>query len=133
VREIKFRAWDKETKQWCEDVTVFDDGSFEGVIVVTENGRTWRKEQSPENLVLEQYTGLKDKHGKEIYEHDIAQTEGVNGKLNWVLKRDNEPKCYVIGLSWKPVGHQFSPLYNLVWEQGLIFGNIHQNPEIINE
>lgn len=64
-REIKFRAWDKEAKQ-------FTDETADWETLITLDGR-----MSPyppkQNIILLQYTGLKDKNGIEIYEGDICK------------------------------------------------------------
>lgn len=63
MREIKFRAWDKKTNTMINEYAyTIDHGELTTV-------QFHSRLESPE-LVLMQYTGLKDKNGKEIYEGD---------------------------------------------------------------
>jgi hypothetical protein len=55
MREIKFRAWHKESKE------MFYDGG--------RHVFQWKHDGQP--VIIEQFTGLLDKNGKEIYEGDI--------------------------------------------------------------
>ena len=70
MREIKFRAWDDQKKIMVTDENFLYNkaGYLSG-----GSGRCWKAE----GYIFEQYTGLKDKNGKEIYEGDIV-SDGNN-------------------------------------------------------
>lgn len=61
-REIKFRAWNDSKKDWEGNFSISRIGSFLRLGI----------SQSTEGIHVMQYTGLKDMHGKEIYEGDIV-------------------------------------------------------------
>lgn len=70
MREIKFRAWDvseKEIVPWAHVINDPDD-YWHGLMLG----------QAPEGDVIMQYTGLKDKNGKEIYEGDVIRVFDTN-------------------------------------------------------
>jgi uncharacterized phage protein (TIGR01671 family) len=65
MREIKFRAWDNRNKRFTKQFYVSADGK----------PYTYWDDPLPNalDIVLMQYTGLKDKNGVEIYEGDILR------------------------------------------------------------
>lgn len=114
MRELKFRAWSEETKSFeCFDL-------YEGTECGLTNLQIWAR-----NTQIEQYTGLKDKNGKEIYEGDILQIddhilgdfEVLWQNLGWAIKRS--------------VGFETLRVHKP--EDIVVIGNVHENPELVEE
>lgn len=76
-REIKFRGWLKDEKR----IISFEEIGNEGY---SHGGLSLKEHLENDDYILMQYTGLKDKNGKEIYESDIVRTvvETEYGKGN---------------------------------------------------
>jgi len=111
MREIKFRAWntDYHPKPIMEYFLWFDVRAIE---------RLRDKE-------LMQFTGLKDKNGKEIYEGDIVGISGSSKKpfIIWAEMKFNCGCCsHVYG--WEFVGSRF----DFDEKEFEVFGNIYENP-----
>lgn len=130
MREIKFRAWDKELKEW----TNYSISNINGNIIDFYNKEAgfWETDKEGERFALCQYTGLKDKNNREIYEGDIVRnfgsdyvpvyTKGIYMALNTEqLKYPEEHR-------------QLSTQFNVIWRNGCeIIGNIYENPELLKE
>lgn len=73
MRELKFRAWrDGELLEEVTPVANTDNNFFPypAIVIFEANGEIGGTE---EVSCIEQFTGLKDKNGKEIYENDIVE------------------------------------------------------------
>lgn len=127
MREIKFRAWDGkrfytfENNRWT--LSYNDISGW----VVSLNQHPVGKQEAIE-VELQQYTGLKDKNGKEIYEGDIVECERLGKKHTCeVFWFPYEAK---FGYRW-----HFVPSARKTW-RGLqddveVIGNIYENPELL--
>lgn len=91
MREIKFRAWDNATKSLIQpedkSIYLYLNGSL-------SQNQVW----CTNDLILLQYTGLKDKNGKEIYEGDVVKSGNYKGTVKWLgyNKSNTWIGCYVI-------------------------------------
>lgn len=114
-REIKFRAWDKVSKKMLVpgDINLPD---------ITCNGCPVEP-HTRKNLSLEmelmQYTGLKDKNGKEIYEGDILKSKFNSG---WVVEWVNDDELN----GWN-ISKDFGDI-----EDDEVIGNVFQYQDLIN-
>ncbi len=124
MREIKFRFWHRFDKQMYPVYDLQGDtatGTLCSLIVNKSKNHVNRMPTRIENGELMQYTGLKDKNGKEIYEGDIVQMP------NWLYPVEvifSLPKCRFC-CQLKGGINDYIPLHSVV------IGNIHENPELL--
>ena len=141
MRDIKFRAWDTENKEMLKVQELdFEDTFYGGRLSIRVD--MYNDYFDIEDMILMQYTGLKDKNGKEIYEGDIAK---ITEKKN-ILKHKVIPmKPIIAEISWSEeylayilittsVKDAFENLADYLEEYDIeVIGNIYDNPELLEE
>lgn len=134
-REIRFRVWQQEKNRFCQghishdgklyfihyDPEVKADGRFGHYIGACVP-------RSPEEYVVEQFTGLKDSKGVEIYEGDIVRS------TYRILKVTSDPDRYVVRpVEWLSEGGWSIACLQVKSNQVPyeVIGNIHEHPHLI--
>lgn len=123
MREIKFRAWCSRHKVMITNIINISFCS-KGFYV---NG------DSPcmGDEILMQYTGFKDKNGKEIYEGDILKRDG---HWNMYIVWDDEySRLAFICADWIVTQGKTIMLSQESLRRHAVVGNIYENPELIDE
>ncbi|PFZ19510.1 YopX family protein [Bacillus wiedmannii] len=83
------------------------------------------------DAILRQYTGLKDAHGKEIYEGDIVDTVYDGTLFTGVVVYDESELDFKATNGKENYGSNFQ--YLPCCEEVEVIGNIYENPELLNE
>ena len=132
MRELRFRIWVKDEERYYDET---DEESYQ----IIPNGQvTYTSEAYEEdgvfytdttnatnNVVVEQYTGLKDKNGKPIYEGDIVGFKWTKSlyvvtyrkyDASFILENDEREETIHLSLDK---------------DDFEVFGTIHENPELL--
>lgn len=122
-REIKFRVWSETKKKMYEEALVISDrvSMNNDLVIVDPDGTTCVDGESINDAIFLQFTGLKDKNGKEIYEGDLVRVWISDSDMGiQEVEWDDESLCWSIGGEW---GFDYD-----VFE---VIGNIYENPNLL--
>ena len=132
----KFRAWDKKTKEYFHICELWNSGANPECFNFYGWTDNFGGKGRLKDIAIEQYTGIQDANGKEIYEGDILAT---SSKIGGELIAD------YLKVDWREDYAGFfcgeTPLYACLseWDNDIkypqtfpeIVGNVHENPELL--
>lgn len=148
MREIKTRVWDRNRNQWLHPASYRIDGYGKIWLNAIEQPHV----ENDEWLEIVEFTGLKDKNGKEIYGGDIVSVPYVNpvGQLDMTTEDHKSTIVFENGgfklthygsnediSYWQERGQtRYVANYGNVTEllphtKLTIIGNIYENPELL--
>ena len=125
MREIKFRAWDREKKKMYEVENI----CFYGHKSVTLQYNPVIK-KAIEDIEIMQCTGMKDSTGKEIYEGDIVVVgQDTGNKYDRYIMTFNDDSHSYLAKQQGTLGSYIGPGY---WNDKLVvIGNCWDNPDML--
>ena len=147
MREIKFRGKRKDNGQWITGYFLKDEITGQCFIFALGNSVNESEKvgedgclrffafEVEENTIC-QYTGLKDKNGKEIYEHNIVKTHMTDRRIN------SEEKDYIFEVVWcsSEASFEYRTKADILGNPCCVasnqyrvevIGNIYENPDLL--
>lgn len=130
MRENKYKAWHEPSKTMFEWDDISINGRNNCVIHVTEG--VFPTDRTDNSVALRQYTGLKDKVGKECYEGDIYKN-GENGLIG-VMSYQDSLGGYLLWADEKKDGQQYTymPFHEMDNTNIEVIGNIYQDIHLLH-
>lgn len=141
----KFRAWEGGTasRMYPTEEVMF----FNGSIWIPDEGSDTNEWVENNDLELMQSTGLKDKHGQEIFEGDVLEIQGIRmvvkfGSYGYI--ESSKSNGHTIGVVYDGLGFyvecinatdpdRTSPFEPETLKESIVIGNIYESQELLEE
>ena len=143
----KFRAWMKSLKWMCDVINISFDSKFVDICQLGDTERHTEMSVEFDEIDLMQSTGLFDRNGKEIFEGDILEIQGIrmvvkfgNYRYIEIFKR----KDHASGIVYDGLGFyvecinaadpdRISPFEPETLKESAVICNVYENAEMVRE
>lgn len=126
-RAIKFRIWDKKRGAWEKLFTLLDEDGF----LYRECYSGVNPAFNQEDYVIQQFTGLLSKDGKEIYEGDIVDYR-YDGMSEFEVERYGDLLVSPVFWDYERWRIKYSAA-SYAWHLMRVIGNIYENPDLCSK
>ena len=143
---LKYRAWDSAKKEMFKDTFAITE-SGQVVVVEQESVASSPDYVFVDHLVIMQSTGLKDKNGKEIFEGDILEIQGIRmvvkfGSYEYI--ESSKSNGHTLGVVYDDLGFyvkcinaadpdRISPFEPKTLKESYVIGNRFETPELLED
>lgn len=126
MRTIKFRGKRASDKKWIFGSIVYSENIEPAIYFEVGKGKIKTMDWcyvDPDTIG--QFTSLKDKYGRDIYEGDIIEVDGISMKIEVRFVRG------VFAFLWNGNLDDEFPTSSPTHEWAVVIGNIHDNPNLL--